>query len=157
MVGIEDVLDMARIEAGHTDLKMRRFDLAEAIEAAMLVIRPQATRNDVPIDIRPGFRTKSQFGSGPGKADHHRGLRLARRQAGEPRAVAVQELEAAARPAIAIDRYPGSAQRVDVAIDGALGHLELDREIRCSQPPTQLQQDEDRKEAAGTHRFFSVT
>jgi cell cycle sensor histidine kinase DivJ len=51
---IEDVLDMARIEAGHTDLKMRRFAFAEALDAAMLVIRPQATRNDVLIEIRPG-------------------------------------------------------------------------------------------------------
>jgi signal transduction histidine kinase len=51
---IEDVLDMARIEAGHTDIKVRRFALTEALDAAMLVIQPQGVRNDVAIDVAPG-------------------------------------------------------------------------------------------------------
>ena len=51
---IEDVLDVARIEAGHADLKARRMSFAETAHAALLVIHPQATRGDVELIIRPG-------------------------------------------------------------------------------------------------------
>lgn len=53
---IEDVLDVARIEAGHTDLKAQRMAFTEVAHAALLVIHPQATRGDVDLTIRPGPR-----------------------------------------------------------------------------------------------------
>jgi hypothetical protein len=92
---------------------------------------------------------------GTGQADHRRGLRLARRQAGQPRAIAVEQLESAARAAVAVNGDARGRQRVDVAIDGAFGHLEFAGEIGRGEPLAQLQQDQDREEAARSH-FFAV-
>jgi signal transduction histidine kinase len=51
---IEDMLDMARIEAGHTDLREQRFALDEAIDGALLVTRPQATRAEIALEVLGG-------------------------------------------------------------------------------------------------------
>jgi signal transduction histidine kinase len=51
---IEDVLDMARIEAGHTDLREQRFTLDEAVDGALLVTRPQAARTEIALDVLGG-------------------------------------------------------------------------------------------------------
>ena len=74
-------------------------------------------------------------------------------QPGKLGPVTVEQLEAAAGPAITIDRNARCAERIDIAIDGADRNLELFRKFVRGQPLPQLQQDQDRQEAAGAHLF----
>jgi hypothetical protein len=74
-------------------------------------------------------------------------------QAGELGAVAVLQTEAAAAPAIGIDRNAGSAELVDVAMDRAHSDFEFRGEFARAHAATRLQQDEDRQEAARKHFF----
>lgn len=56
---IDDILDLAVVEAGQVDLDLSEFDLAEAIGAVVTLAQDQAHRKN--IDIR--MRLKSQLGS----------------------------------------------------------------------------------------------
>ena len=44
---INDILDLAKIEAGRMDLELSRFDLCSAIDNALTLIRERATRNNI--------------------------------------------------------------------------------------------------------------
>ncbi|MBL8696747.1 MAG: HAMP domain-containing histidine kinase [Alphaproteobacteria bacterium] len=50
---IEDVLNMARIDAGHAELKMEWVALSEIIDSALLVTRPQAELGHVTLQLPP--------------------------------------------------------------------------------------------------------
>ena len=95
-----------------------------------------------------------------GEAELRRGARQARQEqrlglvlgeAGELGAKAVEQLEAAARPAIGIDRHAGGAELLDVAIDGADRDLERRRQLVGGQPAAGLQHQQDRQQAACAH------
>ena len=60
-------------------------------------------------------------------------------------------MESAAWSAIPVDRRAGGGERVDVAIDGAHGDLELRGQRVGGQPSAQLQKDQDRQEPVGAH------
>ncbi|WP_372002689.1 HAMP domain-containing sensor histidine kinase [Tistrella mobilis] len=64
---IEDLLDVARIESGRTDVEISTVDLARAIEGALTAIRPQAAakRQSLLVDLPPGL---------PAVAADHRAL-----------------------------------------------------------------------------------
>jgi signal transduction histidine kinase len=44
---INDILDLSKIEAGKMDLELSRFDLGEALENSMTLIRERASKNNV--------------------------------------------------------------------------------------------------------------
>lgn len=70
-----------------------------------------------------------------------------RQFAGEP----VHELKAAQPPADRVYRYPGGAQGLDVAHDGAPRHLKLAGELPGTHPAAGLEQADQADKTAGTH------
>jgi hypothetical protein len=65
--------------------------------------------------------------------------------------IAVCERDAAVRAAFGIDRYPGSAEGIDVAIDRALGDFELLGQDASRALPARLEQQQQRNEPIGFH------
>ena len=49
---INDILDLAKIEAGRMDLDLEDFDVAQAIDNAVVLIRERATRKGLTLDTR---------------------------------------------------------------------------------------------------------
>ena len=49
---INDILDLSKIEAGRMDLELSRFDLADALENALTLIRERATRNNISLEFQ---------------------------------------------------------------------------------------------------------
>jgi signal transduction histidine kinase len=49
---INDILDLAKIEAGRMELDLEEFDLAPAIDNALVLIRERATRKGLTLDTR---------------------------------------------------------------------------------------------------------
>jgi signal transduction histidine kinase len=49
---INDILDLAKIEAGRMDLDLEDFDVAQAIDNAIVLIRERATRKGLTLDTR---------------------------------------------------------------------------------------------------------
>ena len=78
-------------------------------------------------------------------------LRLLGRHAGQPRTVPIHEPHAAGWPTLRVDRHAGGGERVDIAEDRPLGHLELASELRSRQLSAGLQQQEQRHESGCTH------
>ena len=70
---------------------------------------------------------------------------------GQARPVAVDEPDPAVRPALRVDRDARRAERLDVAMDGPLGDLELLGELGGGQLAAGLEQQEERHEARRTH------
>src|ERR1035437_3963006 len=79
------------------------------------------------------------------------GFRLFGREAGEPRSIALHQLEAAVCTSIRVDGYPRAAQLVDVAVDSSNRDLELVCHLLGRHPATRLEQQKDRNESAGSH------
>jgi PAS domain S-box-containing protein len=48
---INDILDLSRIEAGRLDLRLRAFDMLDAIEEVIATIRPQAAAKSLSLDV----------------------------------------------------------------------------------------------------------
>lgn len=48
---INDVLDLAKVEAGHLDLQLQRFDVSAVVHRTATTMRPIATRKRVTLDI----------------------------------------------------------------------------------------------------------
>ena len=49
---INDILDLAKIEAGRMELDLEDFDIAQAIDNAVVLIRERATRKGLTLDMR---------------------------------------------------------------------------------------------------------
>jgi len=49
---INDILDLAKIEAGRMELDLEEFDLPQAIDNALVLIRERATRKGLSLDVR---------------------------------------------------------------------------------------------------------
>jgi signal transduction histidine kinase len=49
---INDILDLAKIEAGRMDLDLEDFDVAQAIDNAVVLVRERATRKGLTLDTR---------------------------------------------------------------------------------------------------------
>jgi signal transduction histidine kinase len=56
---IDDVLDLAKVEAGHIELEVTPFSLRVALERGVVIVRERATREDVRITLSsdPGVDT----------------------------------------------------------------------------------------------------
>ena len=76
-----------------------------------------------------------QLGRGPGHAGQEQGVRLVEGHPGEPGPVAVEQLVTAAAAAVGVDRHPGRAERLDIAVDGAYRDLELGRQLGGGRRP----------------------
>ena len=85
------------------------------------------------------------------QADHQHGLGLVGREPGEPGAIALDELEAAAGPAVGVDGDAGGAERLDIPVDRAHRNLEFLGERLCRETHLGLQKHQDRKQPARTH------
>ncbi len=48
---INDILDLAKIEAGRMDLELSQFDLTEALASSLTLIRERATRNGITLEL----------------------------------------------------------------------------------------------------------
>ena len=48
---INDILDLSKIEAGHMELDLTRFDLPVALESALALVRERATRRGLRLDL----------------------------------------------------------------------------------------------------------
>jgi hypothetical protein len=92
---------------------------------------------------------------GSRQAGERQRLGLGGRKARELGAVAVEQLESAARAAIRIDRHIRGAELIDVTIDGANRNLELARQRFGRHPAAGLQQQQDRQQPARSH-FHSL-
>jgi hypothetical protein len=76
---------------------------------------------------------------------------LLQREPVQAGAVSLEQPVAARRAAVAVNRHAGSAQCVDVAIDGPQRHLALvSQNLRCD-TPAGLQGHQDRQKPARTH------
>ena len=100
---------------------------------------------------------QTHVGGRPWKTGKQQGLRLGRRQPGQPRAVPVDQLESAAGAAIGVDRDARGTQLVHVAIDGADRHLELLCELLRRDTPAQLQHQHHRQQSTGTHQLAPMS
>jgi hypothetical protein len=78
-------------------------------------------------------------------------LRLGGGQPGQPGPVPAQQLVAAGRAGVAVDRHPRLAQRLDVTVDRPHRHLELGRQLGRGQPPAGLQQQQNGNKPARAH------
>ena len=96
-------------------------------------------------------RPEAELGGRAGEPGQEQRLGLVRGHAGQPRPVAVDEADAAVRPALGEDRDAGRAQLLDVAVDGPDGDLQLTGELRRGQAAAALEQEQQVDEAAGTH------
>ncbi len=76
---------------------------------------------------------------------------LGRRQRSQPGAVVVVQSHPAVAPGLAVDRYAGRAQRVDVAVDRPDRDGELPRECCGARPAARLQQYQHRNQSLGPH------
>ena len=47
---INDILDLSKIEAGHMELELTRFDLPSALDNALVLIRERASRHGVRLE-----------------------------------------------------------------------------------------------------------
>lgn len=54
---VGDVLDLARVEAGRVEIEVERMTLGEAVEEALSLVRPQARREGLELDVVEGNRT----------------------------------------------------------------------------------------------------
>ena len=99
----------------------------------------QASRRD--------HRPQAELGGGTGHAGQEDGLGLVGREAGQPRAVAIDEPDAAVRPAFGVDGHASLGQGVDVAQHRAHGDLEVGRQLRGGQLATGLEQQQQRDQA----------
>ena len=59
---INDILDLAKIEAGRMELDLEDFDVAEAIDNAVVLVRERATRKGLTVDTRLDRRLGSVRG-----------------------------------------------------------------------------------------------
>ena len=106
----------------------------------------------VELELRRGqHRAQAELGRGGGHPRELERFRLGGGQPGQPGPVAAEELVAAGRAGVAVDRHPRLAQRLDVTVDRPHRHLELGRELRRGQPPAGLQQQQDRDKPARAH------
>ena len=48
---INDILDLSKIEAGRMDLELSRFDLSQAVDNSLTLIRERATRNSIALEL----------------------------------------------------------------------------------------------------------
>ena len=105
------------------------------------------------LELRRGDdRAETQLRGGAGQAGEEQGLGLVGGHAGQPRAVAVDQADAAERTALGEDRHAGRAQLLDVAMHGPHRDLELAREFSRGQAASALEQQEQVDETAGAHR-----
>jgi len=59
---INDILDLAKIEAGRMELELEDFDVAQAIDNAVVLVRERATRKGLTLDTRLDHRLGSLRG-----------------------------------------------------------------------------------------------
>jgi len=100
---------------------------------------------------RRQHRAEPQVRRGPGQAGQDQRPGLVGAQAGQPGAVAVEQLVAAAVPGVPVQRDAGLVQRLHVAVDGADRDLELGGELRGGHPPPGLEQEQEGDEPARAH------
>ena len=100
--------------------------------------------------LQPGVGehpAEPELGDRPGEQR----LRFLCREAGQARPVAAGEPIPARRTADGLDRNAGRGERVGIALDRPLGHLEPLGELRRRQLPPGLEQEEERDQSARTH------
>ena len=93
--------------------------------------------------IRTVFARESEADA---RGQEHR-LGLVGGHAGQPRAIAVDEADAAMRAAIGVQRHAGLAQRIDVPVHRPDRDLELAGELRRGLAAARLEKQQERDEA----------
>ena len=105
-------------------------------------------------DLEPGrghHGTQAELRRRTGKPGQEQRLGLVRGHPGQPRAVPVDQPDAAVRATFRVDRDPRLAQRIDVTVDAPDRDLELPGEGRGSHLAAGLEEQEKRHEAGCTH------
>ena len=103
-------------------------------------------------DFESGCGPQAQLRGWPGQTGEEESLGLVSRHTGEPGAVPLDQLHAAVRAALGVDRDARLAQCVNVAMDGPLRDLELLRQLRGRHPTAGLQEEEHGDQPRRTHR-----
>jgi hypothetical protein len=115
-------------------------------------VRQLTRQRRTQLQLRGGqHRTEAQLGGRTGDAGQEQGAGLVAGHAGQPGAVAVQQLVAAGRAAIGVNRDAGGSQGLHVAVDGAHRDLELVGQFARRHPAPGLQQQQERDETTGAH------
>ena len=96
-------------------------------------------------------RSEPELRGRPGHAGEEERLGLVRGEPGQPRPVAVDQLDPAVRTALRVDRDARGAERVDVAVDRALADLELGRQHGGRRPAARLEEQEQLDEPRRAH------
>ncbi len=104
----------------------------------------------------PSRRTLAEPVGQSGLAGEEERPDLVGREPGQVGAEAIEQLDAAVGAWHGVDGNTGLAQRLDVTADGALGDLELGRQLTGCSPPVLLQDEEHLEDAGGAHRTIVV-
>ncbi len=99
----------------------------------------------------PEGAVEAQGGVGAPVGEDEQGARLVGGEPGDVRAVAGEQRDAAVPAAFRVDGHAGGGERLDVAVDGADGHLEALGELGGGHPAPGLEQQEYRQQAVGLH------
>jgi hypothetical protein len=89
--------------------------------------------------------------AGPRSPDRKQCLRLGRGQACQPGAEAAEELVATRVSGVTVQRHPGCAQGVDIAVDRADADLKLRGKFLRGHPAARLQQQQQGEQPARAH------
>src|SRR5205814_8231123 len=101
--------------------------------------------------VRGELRPKYPVGRRTLSAARQKGLELGIGKAGQGRPVPAKQVGSTIRSAIADYGDTGTAQRLEVAEDGASRHLDPASEFSGAHPAMSLEQEKDRKKAVCTH------
>lgn len=105
------------------------------------------------LELRGGEHlAETEFGRWTGSGCQEERLGLAGSEAGQPRAIAVEQPVAAGPAALAVDRHAGRAERVDVPVDRPRRHLELAGQRLRGHRAAGLQQQQNRQQPVRPHR-----
>jgi hypothetical protein len=105
-------------------------------------------------DLQLGGRERvgaAHVPGGAGQPGQEQRLGLLAGESGEPRPVAADQPVPAAAPLVGVDRHPGGRQRLHVPVDGALGHLQLARQLGGGHRLPRLQEEHGGDQSGGAH------
>ena len=94
---------------------------------------------------------QTELGGRPGQPGEEQRLGLFAGHPCQAGPIAIDQAETAVRATLGVDRDARRAQRLDIAMDGPFGHLELGRELGGGQLAACLEEEQERHEAGGAH------
>lgn len=109
-------------------------------------------RRDPDLTLRRRDRAvQAEFPERARHAQDEQRLGFLRAQRAEREAVAVEQPAAAAGPRLGAHRHAGRAERIEIAVDGPDGYLQLPGQAAGGHRPAGLKQEDQADQAVGAH------